>query len=58
MVYNYTKEGKIIKGWKFNKMDFTINQQIKYTNVKGKDYIYVIDNDGNTILLGEMEKNV
>ena len=56
MVYNYTKEGKIVKGWKFNKMDFPINQQIKYTNVKGKDYIYVIDNNGNTNIVGRNGK--
>ena len=56
MVYNYNKEGKIVKGWKFNKMDFPINHQIKYTNVKGKDYIYVVDNNGNTNIVGRNGK--
>ncbi|MBH83639.1 MAG: hypothetical protein CMP70_03070 [Flavobacteriales bacterium] len=56
MVHNYTKEGRIIKGWKFSKMDSPIKQQIKYTSVKGKDYIYVVDKKGNTNIVGRNGK--
>jgi hypothetical protein len=56
MVYNYSKEGKAVKGWEFEKMNMPISHQIQYVNVKGKDYIYVIDSDGNTNVVGRNGK--
>ena len=56
MVYNYSKEGKAVKGWKFEKMNMPISHQIQYLNIKGKDYIYVVDSDGNTSVVGRNGK--
>ena len=56
MVYNYSKKGKAVKGWKFEKMNMPISHQIQYLNIKGKDYIYVVDSDGNTSVLGRNGK--
>ena len=56
MVYNYSKEGKAVKGWKFEKMNMPISHQIQYVNIKGKDYIYVVDSDGNTNVVGRNGK--
>ena len=53
--YIIIQEGKIVKSWQFNKMDFLINHQIKYTNVAERLYLCV--DKWKTILLGEM-KNV
>ena len=56
MVYNYSKEGKAVKGWKFEKMNMPISHQIQYVNIKGKDYIYVVDSEGNTNVVGRNGK--
>ena len=56
MVYNYSKEGKAVKGWIFEKMNMPISHQIQYTNIKGKDYIYVVDSNGNTNVVGRNGK--
>ena len=57
MVDNYSKEGKKIKGWKFNAMPNPITQQLKYSNILGKDYIYVVDSKGQTQIVGRDGKN-
>ena len=56
MVYNYSKEGKAVTGWEFEKMNIPISHQIQYLNIKGKDYIYVVDSDGNTNVVGRNGK--
>ena len=56
MVYNYSKEGKLVSGWKFEKLEKPISHQIQYANIKGKDYIYVMDSDGNTKIVGRNGK--
>mgnify|MGYP001322037585 CR=1 FL=1 len=56
MVYNYSKEGKAVKGWKFEKMNMPISHQIQHINIKGKDYIYVVDSNGNTNVVGRNGK--
>ena len=56
MVYNYSKEGKAVIGWEFEKMNIPISHQIQYLNIKGKDYIYVVDSDGNTNVVGRNGK--
>jgi hypothetical protein len=56
MVYNYSKEGKTIAGWQFEKMNNAISHQIQYTNIKGKDYIYTIDKQGHTNIVGRNGK--
>jgi len=52
MVYNYSKDGKLVTGWKFEKMEKAVSHQIEYANVRGKDYIYIMDRDGNTSIVG------
>ena len=37
-------------------MNMPISHQIQYVNVKGKDYIYVVDSDGNTNVVGRNGK--
>ena len=37
-------------------MNMPISHQIQYVNIKGKDYIYVVDSDGNTNVVGRNGK--
>ena len=39
-------------------MSLPISHQIQYVNIKGKDYIYVVDSEGNTNVVGRNGKNV
>ena len=55
-VDNYNKEGNIVKGWNFEAMPKNITQEIKYLKLKNKDYIYIIDEEGNTKLVGRNGK--
>jgi hypothetical protein len=57
MVYNYSKEGKKIKGWKFKAMPNPIILQLQYANISGKDYIYVVDSKGYVQIVGRDGKN-
>jgi hypothetical protein len=57
MVYNYDKNGDLVKGWKFEKMPEKISQSIVYYLHDNKDYIYVIDKAGNAKIVGRNGKN-
>ncbi|RLD61517.1 MAG: hypothetical protein DRJ01_07750 [Bacteroidetes bacterium] len=54
-VYVYNKEGKTLKGWKFDKTENIVNSKIQHYLIKGKDYIvfadthkiYILDRKGN-----------
>ena len=56
MVYNYDKYGEIVKGWKFKKMPDIITQELQYHVYKSKDFIYVVDQLGNTKIVGRNGK--
>ena len=56
IVYNFGKEGEQVKGWKFEKMNASLIHQVRYLNISGKDYIYVIDSKGNTNIVGRNGK--
>lgn len=56
MVYNYNKEGDLVKGWKFKSMPERISQPLQYHLQNGKDYIYAIDNAGNGKIVGRSGK--
>lgn len=56
MVYNFSKEGKQIAGWKFEKMNKSLIHQVKYLSIAGKDYLYVVDSEGNTNIVGRNGK--
>lgn len=55
-VYNYNKEGKLVKGWKFEAMPSRIEQSISYHLQDNKDYIYSIDQEGNAKIVGRNGK--
>lgn len=55
-VYNYDKEGKVVKGWNFEAMPERITQSVKYHLQNNKDYIYVIDQAGNAKIVGRNGK--
>lgn len=42
-IYAYTKDGKLIPGWKFNKTENTITSQVQHFRVSGKDYLVFAD---------------
>ena len=55
-INNYSKEGRIVKGWKFKeKIKNSLNSKIIYKPIKNKnkilDHIYIIDNKGNAKIL-------
>ena len=55
-INNYSKEGKIVTGWRFKeKIKNSLNSKIKYKPIKNKnkilDHIYIIDNKGNAKIL-------
>lgn len=56
MVYNYNKNGEIVKGWKFKKMSEQITQPVQYHLHKSKDFIYVVDAAGNAKIVGRNGK--
>lgn len=56
MLYNYNKFGEKVKGWGFEKLPEKITHQVKYANIFGKDYIYVIDQVGNINIVGRNGK--
>ena len=55
-VYNYDKNGEIVKGWKFEKMPERITQEVQYHLYKSKDFIYVVDKAGNAKIVGRNGK--
>lgn len=55
-VYNYDKNGEIVKGWKFKKMPEKIIQEVQYHLYKNKDFIYVVDRAGNAKIVGRNGK--
>ena len=57
IVYNYDKNGDLVKGWEFEKMPEKISQSIEYYLHDNKDYIYVIDKAGNAKIVGRNGKN-
>lgn len=42
-IYCYDKNGKIVKGWKFDKTETVVTGRLGYANVSGKDYIVAFD---------------
>jgi len=42
-VYAYSKDGKLLSGWKFKKAENQIVSEIQHFRVKGKDYIVFAD---------------
>lgn len=56
MLYNYSKEGEQVIGWKFEKMEHPLNHQAKYLSISGKDYIYAVDDSGNISVVGRNGK--
>ena len=55
-INNYSKEGKIVAGWKFKtKLQNMLNPKIIHKTItknnKNLDYIYIADNDGNIYIL-------
>ena len=56
MVYNFNKKGEKVIGWKFEKMNKSLIHQVRYLNISGKDYLYVIDSNGNTNIVGRNGK--
>jgi len=55
-ISNYDKEGNIVSGWKFEEMESNISNDIVYINFKGKDFIYVVDDSGNAIIVARNGK--
>ena len=55
-MYNYDKNGEIVKGWKFEKMPEIINLEVQYHLYKTKDFIYVVDKAGNAKIVGRNGK--
>jgi len=45
-VYNYNKDGTLVKGWEFDKTASTVRAPIRHFSTKGKDYIVIIDQKG------------
>jgi len=43
-VYAYSKDGKLLEGWKFSKAENPIVSEVQHFRVKGKDYIVFADN--------------
>jgi hypothetical protein len=56
VVYNYDKEGSIVKGWKFKAMPNRISQSPIYHLHKSKDFIYVVDDAGQAKIVGRNGK--
>ncbi|MDB2674938.1 hypothetical protein N9Y90_00195 [Flavobacteriales bacterium] len=52
MLYNYSKNGEQVTGWKFEPMKNPITHQVKYFSVSGRDFIYAVDNSGNVSVVG------
>ncbi|MDP4267355.1 MAG: hypothetical protein Q8880_07970, partial [Bacteroidota bacterium] len=50
-IYNYTKEGKLNKGWKYTYHENPISGQFQYFNFDDKDCIFITDNKGKVIVL-------
>ena len=50
-IYNLDKNGKEIKGWKYERNNNIINKKLSYFRVKNKDYILAERNNSSTQLL-------
>ncbi|NQY66667.1 MAG: DUF3352 domain-containing protein [Flavobacteriales bacterium] len=50
-IYNYTGEGKLVRGWKFKKSESIIKAQIKHFSIKKKDYVVAVDSLGKVYVL-------
>ena len=55
-ISNYDKRGNIVLGWKFEDMESNISNDMIYLNLKGKDYIYVVDDSGNAKIVARNGK--
>ena len=55
-LYNYNKDGELVNGWSFKALENSLSQQVKYTSVSSKDYIYVADKNGNISIVGRNGK--
>lgn len=49
-IYAYDSKGRVISGWKFDKSERTVNEQIQHFRDKGKDYIVFADENRPYIL--------
>jgi len=56
ILYNYSKNGEQVVGWKFETMKSPITNKAKYLSISGKDYIYVVDGSGNISVVGRNGK--
>jgi outer membrane protein assembly factor BamB len=50
-LYNYTLDGKQVKGWDFGKAKNSLVTQPKHRAIAGKDYIYLADEAGSVYVL-------
>ncbi len=50
-VMNYTLDGTEVKGWKYEKGDYTMDAQIQFTQIQSKDFIVCHTSDGKFIAL-------
>ncbi len=50
-VYNYNKEGQIVKGWEFKKAKSNITLEPRHYVLGGKDYIFIAEESGKVNVL-------
>ena len=55
-IENYDKYGNLVKGWEFENMSDEIFPKMDYFVKDGKDYIIVLDKDGNAKAIGRNGK--
>ena len=57
-LYNFTVEGEPVNGWEFTLMKNTIRNKVQHFVIDGKDYIAVIDKEGNVRLVDRKGKEI
>ncbi|MFH1320165.1 MAG: DUF3352 domain-containing protein [Bacteroidota bacterium] len=55
-IYNYDKNGEIVKGWEFDRTKNTVEANIKHFSVSGKDHIVIIDKKGKVYVVDRSGK--
>jgi hypothetical protein len=50
-IYNFTKQAKMVKGWKKVQAKTTVKETIEYLRSSRKDYLFVTDENGYVIIL-------
>ena len=56
VIYNYDKEGKLVRGWRFKSTEAPVKLPIQHFNMNKKDYIIAIDSIGNVYALDRRGK--